>query len=417
MAARSADAPGADQRLGSDFRKYWVGQTISNLGSSFTSFALPLIVFKLTGSATSLALSGLANSLPMLLFGLIIGAWVDRVDRRRLMIGADLARAAVLTSIPLLFALGLLSVGWIYGVGFVSATLSLGFSFAQVTAIPSLVPREDLVIANGRIRAGYATATAVGPLLAGLLVAGMPLPAILLVDALSFLVSAGTLLRVRTRFNVVGAVSPASLHRAIAEGLRYVLRHPVMGPLAAMAALVVFVASPVGAQLVLFARERLRAGDAQIGLLYSAESVGVILLSLAAGPLCKRCSCGKIASGSLMFYGLLTLVLAGTRWYWAAVPLLALTSGLIMLFNISAISLRQAIVPNEMLGRVSSTLNVLVNAATPLGVLIGGLIIERTGNVALVYGAIGLLVFLIALAFSFTPLGHPDPYLPGAERA
>jgi predicted MFS family arabinose efflux permease len=118
-----------------------------------------------------------------------------------------------------------------------------------------------------------------------------------------------------------------------------------------------------------------------------------------------------------MLYGLLTLILAGTRWYWAAVPLLALTSGLIMLFNISAISLRQAIVPNEMLGRVSSTLNVLVNAATPLGVLLGGVMIERTGNVALVYGAIGLLVFLIALAFSFTPLGHAEQYLPRAEGA
>src|SRR5437016_3185066 len=131
------------QKLSGDFWKFWLGQTISNLGSSFTGFALPLIVFKLTGSAVNLAIS--------------------------------------------------------------SATLSLFFGFAQVTAVASLVTQEDLVTANGRIQASYSAVSAIGPLLAGLLVATVPLPALLLLDALSFLLSAGSLALLRTSFNPSGS--------------------------------------------------------------------------------------------------------------------------------------------------------------------------------------------------------------------
>ena len=96
-------------RLSNEFWKFWLGQTISNLGTSFTQFALPLLVFKLTGSALNLAITSAATFLPYLLFGLVIGAWVDRVDRKRLMIATDIARAAVIASIPLLILFSLTS--------------------------------------------------------------------------------------------------------------------------------------------------------------------------------------------------------------------------------------------------------------------------------------------------------------------
>src|SRR5215470_1210002 len=102
----------------SDFWKYWTGQTISNLGSSITLFALPLLVYKLTGSALNLGIATAATFLPYLLFGLVLGAWTDRVDRKRMMIGTDIARALIIASIPLLAALGLLSIWWIYLVAF-----------------------------------------------------------------------------------------------------------------------------------------------------------------------------------------------------------------------------------------------------------------------------------------------------------
>jgi predicted MFS family arabinose efflux permease len=236
-------------------------------------------------------------------------------------------------------------------------------------------------------------------------------------DTLSFLVSASSLALIRTSFNPGGGPPPPRLRLAVAEGLSYVLRHPVMGPVAAMAALFTFVGSPVGGQLVLFAKERLRASDAQLGLLYSAQSMGVIALSLAAGPLRKRFSFSQMIIGAMTLNGALIAVVALTPWYWSAVPLLGLRAGAMMLFNISVISLRQAIVPNAILGRVTSTLNVLVNAANPLGSLLGGLAIERTQSVALVYGAIGILQTLIALAFCFTPLGHAERFLAQPETA
>jgi MFS family permease len=180
--------------LSGDFGRFWLGQTISNLGSSFTMFALPLLVFNLTGSPINLGITTAAEFVPYLLFGLVIGAWVDRVDRRRLMIATDLARAAVIATIPLLDAFDALTVGWIYAVAFASATLTIAFDAAEFAAIPSLVPSsDDLVAANGRVHASYSAAQVAGPLLAGLLITVAPVQQVLWVDAASFLVSAGAL--------------------------------------------------------------------------------------------------------------------------------------------------------------------------------------------------------------------------------
>src|SRR3954453_13682831 len=155
-----------------DFFKFWAGQTISNLGSSFTQWAVPLLVFQLSHSAVNLGVAVAATFLPYLLFGLPIGAWVDRVDRKRLMILTDLLRALLLASIPLLAALDQLPLWWIYTAGFLISTLSIGFDAAEFAAIPSLVAREDTsagrasVAANGLIQARYSAATVAGPLLA-----------------------------------------------------------------------------------------------------------------------------------------------------------------------------------------------------------------------------------------------------------
>src|SRR5215211_3656619 len=135
MTQNSINTPAPTQHLSADFWKFWVGQTISNLGSSFTAFALPLLIFKLTGSALNLAIATATQFLPYLLFGLLIGAWVDRVDRKRLMIVTDLLRALLLASIPLLAALDLLSVWWIYIAGFLISTLTIGFNSAEFAAI------------------------------------------------------------------------------------------------------------------------------------------------------------------------------------------------------------------------------------------------------------------------------------------
>jgi MFS family permease len=400
--------------LPTDFWTFWTGQVVSVLGTSFTQFAVPLLIFQLTHSAVNLALTMAAEFLPYLLFGLLIGAWVDRLDRKRLMVVVDIGMAFVIGSIPLMAALQHLTVWWIYGAIFVNQTLFIFFSAAEFAAIPSLVGTDDLVTANGRIQASYFAAMVLGPLLAGALVALLPIPALLLVDAASYLVSAFALVLIRRSFNLTADKErkATSVWQDVVEGLRYVLSHPVLRAISAMMALVNFVGTTANAQLVLFAKERLHATNAQIGVLFAAGGAGVVVFSLAAGRLRKRWSFSKVALGSLMLSGLLTVVFALVPWFWLAVPTWLLATGVAGLFNINTGSIRQAIVPNDLLGRVVSIAGVLAWSAIPLGALLGGLAIQWTRNVALVYGAIGVLTFLIPLAFSFTALGRAEQYLP-----
>ncbi len=409
----SAPAP----RLNADFWAFWTGQTISNLGSSFTLFALPLLVYQLTHSALNLGMATAAAFLPYLLFGLAIGAWVDRLDRKRMMIVIDVLQALTIASIPVMFLLGLLNIWWVYGASFVSTTLKIFFDAGEFAAIPSLVDQERLVTANGRIQASYSGASILGPLLAGVLLFLLPLPDLMFIDAASFLVSAGTLSLIRVSFNAERQPRKTRVRQDVVEGLRYVLSHPVLRNISLMMALVNFVGSTSYAQLVLFAERQLGASDKQVSLLYSAGSAGVVILSLLAGPLRKRWSFSRVALSALALNGLLTVALAFTPWYWLALPVWALIQGLGILFNINTSSLRQLIVPNQMLGRVMTIASVLAWSAIPLGTLLGGTAITATGNVVLVYAAIGALVFLLPVLFSFTALGHAERYLPRQETA
>jgi MFS family permease len=418
MTDQTADTSTVSHRLSVDFRKFWAGQTISNLGSSFTAFALPLLVFKLTGSALNLALTSALYFLPYLLFGLLIGAWVDRTDRKRLMIVTDIARALVIASIPLLSAFGLLSIWWIYAMQFIGATLTICFDSAQFASVPSLVKPDDLVTANGRIQASFSLGNVVGPLLGSVLVTLWPVEQILLFDAFSFLVSAGSLTIIQTAFNVVDENKTASIRQDVIEGLRYVFHHPVLRNISLMMALINLVDSTVYAQLVLFAKQHLQvSSDSQVGVLFSAGGTGVIIFALLAGPIRQRWPFSRVALGSLMVAGMLIVALALIPWYWGALVLWALIAGLGVMFNINTSSLRQAIVPNHMLGRVMTIASVVAWSAIPVGTLIGGFAIERTQNVALVYGVIGVLNFLIAFAFAFTALGVAERYLPREQVA
>src|SRR5579859_2576794 len=400
------------QSFTGDFWKFLAGQSVSTLGSSFTSFALPLLIFKLTGSALNLAFTVVATVLPYLLLGLVIGAWADRVQRKRLMIGTDVARALVIASIPLAFALGFLSVWWIYAVAFVASTLSICFDAANFAAVPGLVQRDKLVAANGRVQASYSLAKIIGPVLAGLLIIKVPLPLLLLVDAASFLVSAGSLLLIRASFNAAASEKRVvtSIRYDIVEGLRYVLQQPVLRSITLLLLFINFILPTTTSQLVLFARQWLNASDTQISLLYASGSVGIVLFSLGASRLRKHLSFGAFVPGSLALEGLMTAAAAFTHFYWLALTCWLLRGGCDALFLIGSYSLVQHIVPDQLLSRVITTTRVLTWSTASIGALIGGFAIEQTKNVGLVYIAIGLLTFLVTLAFWLTPLGDAEEY-------
>ncbi|HEY8776513.1 MAG TPA: MFS transporter [Gaiellaceae bacterium] len=400
--------------MSSDFKKFWIGQTISNLGSSFTQWAVPLLVYQLTHSAVNLGIATAATFLPYLLFGLVIGAWMDRVDRKRAMIALDSLNALVILSIPLVAQFGHLNVWWIYGVTFIQSTIFIAFSSGEFAAIPSLVSTDDLVTANGRIQATYSAAQVAGPLLAGALISLFPLTWVMAFDSGSFAISSLSLLLVRASFNTPSDTpkEATTILHDVREGLRYVLGHPVLRNISLMMALINFVTGTTWAQLVLFADERLGASRREIGVLFAAGSAGVVVTGLLAGRLRRRFSFTTLAMSSLMLMGGLIVVFAGMRWFWVALPIWAAQSGLGILFNINTGSLRQAIVPNQLLGRVLSIAGVLAWSAIPAGALVGGWVISATGNVALVYGVIGILTICIAVFFRlFTALGDAQRYV------
>ena len=397
-----------------DFTKFWIGQTISNLGSSFTQWAVPLLVFQLTHSAVNLGAALAATFLPYLFFGLPLGAWMDRVDRKRAMILLDSLNTVVILSIPLVAQFGHLNVWLIYAVTFVQSTIFIAFSAGEFAAIPSLVSTDDLVTANGRIQATFSAAQVAGPLLAGVLVSFLPLAWVMAFDAGSFAISALSLSLIRGSFNAVGdePKEATTILHDVREGLRYVLGHPVLRNISAMMALINFVDAGVIAQLVLFATDRLGASKFQIGALFAAGSAGVVVTGLLAGRLRKRFSFTALAMTSLMLMGGCLVVFAGMRWYWAALPLWAASSGLGILFNINTGSLRQEIVPNHLLSRVMSIASVLAWSAIPAGALVSGWVVSTTGNVAAVYGVIGVLIICIAAFFRFfTALGDAQRYV------
>jgi MFS family permease len=388
-----------------DFWKFWTGETISSLGSSFTQFALPLLVFKLTGSALNLGIAFAFSFSPYLLFGLVIGAWVDRLDRKRVMILADIGQAIVISVLPALFLLGVLNIWWVYGVAFLSTTIHIFTDSSQFAAIPSLVDQSDLITANGRIQASFFGATILGPVLAGALIFVIPVPTLLFFDAATFLVSATMLSQIARSFNMaatrVGERQRTSLRRDMTDGLRYVFGHPVLRNLSILLALANGLAAIRESQLVVLAEQRLQASDFQFGLINAAAGAGVVIFSLLAGRLRKRGGLVRLGLLAMQVGGLATIAMAFSPTIWIAMPLWALVFGTDNLFNICSSTLRQGMVPNELLGRVRTIATMMSLGAFPVGALLGGAVTNATGNVGLIYAAVGALIFLLVTAFSF----------------
>lgn len=414
MAQNMLAVPG---RRAGDFWIFWTGQTISQIGSAITSTALPLLVFKLSGSALDLGLASAATWVPYPLFGLFIGAWVDRVNRKGLMIGLDICRAVVLAVLPLLALLGHLPIWWIYLVTFINSTLTIGFQSATTAAIPSMVTQDSLVKANGRIQASAPFATIIGPFLAALLLAVTSLQAVLWCDALTFVVSAISLALVKTSFNAVApqARPKTSLRRDILDGLRYVLAQPVVRTLALFSLLANLAVAVLYPQIVFYAKQVLAASDAQVGLFFTAAGIGAVIFMLSAGILHKRLSYGMILLGSILLSGVCVLILIATRLYWVDLVCFGVMFGLIGLFDVAFNSILQAIAPNQLLGRVLTFTSVLAIFSVPLSTILGGLVIDQLKNVVLVFGVLGVFMVLLALVFVRSPLTRVEGYLTPAK--
>ena len=386
-----------------DFLKLWLGQSVSLVGSEVTALALPLAaVLTLQATPIQMGLLTAAERAPFLLIGLPAGVWVDRRRRRPILIAADLARAGLLLSIPLAALAGLLRIEQLYLVALLAGALTVFFDVAALSFLPTLVGREQLLDGNSKLMASRSVAQIAGPGLAGLLVGLVSAPVAIAVDACSFLLSALS----------VGAIRPPeppparparrpSVRTEIGEGLRVVLGDPLLRALAAGSATTALFGYLYLAVYVLYMTRELGLPPALVGLVLGVGGVGALLGTLLAGSLTRRFGLGAtiIWAQALVGLGSLLVPLAGLAPA-LALPLL-LVSELVSWFmlpirDINQTSLRQAITPDRLQGRVNATVRFLVWGCIPIGGLLGGALGEAIGlGPTLVLGSLGMLASIV----------------------
>ena len=364
-----------------DFLRLWAGQTVSVFGSQVTQLALPLAaVLTLHATAFQMGLLSAAGMAPWIAFALLVGVWVDRSLRRRwILVAADLGRAAILLSIPVAAAFHVLSLDQLFAVAFAAGCLTLAFNVAWGSYLNVLVPREQLVDGNAKLMGSYATAQIAGPSLAGVLVQTITAPFAILVDAVSFLVSAIALRSIRAPEPERRLERGPSLRHDLAAGLRYVRDDPLQRAIAGSAATLNFFGLAIYAVLVLYAVRKLHLGSGLIGLVFAGGAVGALLGTQLAPRLTLRFGAGRtILLATIGFPPALAIVPLASPGQpeWLAVTILTAAEAVggiaVMLFDVNTAALRQTLTPEHLYGRAAGAMSFLTQSAKPLGSLFGG---------------------------------------------
>jgi len=395
-----------------DFLKLWVGQTVSRLGSVVTRTALPLVALLVLGAGPfELAFLVIAQSLSVLLVGLVAGAWVDRLRRRPILIASDVARAALLFTVPLAQALGALRMEQLYAVAFLAGCLDVVFSAAYPAYVPSLIGVDRVVEGNSKLATSSAIAEVGGPGLAGALVQIISAPFAILVDALSYLVSALSVALIRTPEPARPAREASSrVIGEIAEGLRVVRGHKVVFPLAARSIIAHVSGAFYGVLYSLYLLNELHLDPFLLGIVISAGGVGSLVGSVFASRVVRAIGIGPaivwMAAGASAI-GILTPLAQGPVALATIMVFLPqlIGDGLQTIGGVAEISLVQGLVPDRILGRTNATLEVISHGVGfPIGALIAAFIAEQIGvRGAIAVGWAGMAASLLFLVFSPVP--------------
>jgi MFS family permease len=367
-----------------DFLLLWSGQSISELGSGVTQLALPLTaVLVLKASTFQVGLLTAASYAAFALIALPAGAIVDRIAKRRLLLVCDAARLIIIGSVPVAAAAGALTLGQLYVVALLAGVCTVFFDVAYQSYLPSLVPVEQLNDGNGKLGATQAFAQAAGPGLGGALVGLIGAARAMSADAASYAVSVASLLLVRSRADGPSAHAVAArdghllagLHTDIAEGLRFVVRHPILRKVVACTGTSNFWSGAQGAVIPVFLVRVLHLHPALIGLLYALGAVGGVVAGLFTGTFARWIGSARIVwLSTLLLIPFLALTpLAEPGWRVALVGIGGVgTSFGVVLYNVAQLSYRQAITPPALLGRMNAAVRWIVWGTLPLGGLAGG---------------------------------------------
>lgn len=343
-----------------DFRRFWLARQVSTAGTLVTAVALPVLVYRLSGSPALTALVTLVEGLPYLLLGLVSGAISDRLDRRRVMVAADLASALAIGSVPLAHEIGVLTVGHALVAGFLTQACFVFFDGAAFGALPAIVGRGRLGPANAAIW-GFGSLLDLGmPMLAGVLLAALH-PALLLgVDALSFLASAAAVVGIAARLSGARDLPPIS-PRAVADevriGLRFLLDHPGVRSQTVIGFLQSLSGAGFMALSVPYADRLLGVGTSgwRFGAVFAAWGIGGVVAATLTPRLHRRFSMPRATLLALPVSAAAGLVVATTSSFVVAVVAMVGWGIAYQAVVLTSITYRQQATPEHLLGRVNTT--------------------------------------------------------------
>lgn len=386
----------------------WAGQTISELGTAVTALALPLVaVVTLGATAFQASLVAAATSVAWLIIGLPSGAWVDRVRRRPVLIAADLGRALALATVPVAWFFGVLTIVHLIVVAAVTGMMTVLFMAAEPVFVATIVDKERLVDANGKLVASHSVALIGGPGIGGALVQLAGAPVALLADAVSFLASAVFLARIDATEKTKTSTG-TNLRADVAAGLRYVLRQPFPRSLVIIGSLSNFVLAGHGAILIVFLVREVGLTGGLVGLLFTLGAAGALAGSLLARRLAERFGDAVIVRWSPILVAgaglLMPLTVPGIGLAWFVAGQLLMTAS-IAVFNVCVRAAVQIGTPPELLGRTGTSIRLFSRGALPLGAIAGGALATALSARATI-AILMCLMLSIPLLLRGSPLGR-----------
>lgn len=390
-----------------DFRRLFVGATVSTFGSLVSGVALPFVAILTLGVGPSeIALISLAGLVPGFATGLVAGAWVDRLRRRPILIATDLVRAAVVLSIPVASWLDLLTVWQLVAISALLSVCGTVFGVADNAFLPAVVARDEIAEANAKLAAGSSVAEFAGFSAGGALVQLLTPPVAMVVDAATFVWSAEAIRRVEAPEAPPRAIEErTAIVREIGDGLRFVRRSGTLMGLAGSLLGMELATQVVGTVYMLYVNQVLGFSPGALGVLFAVGGIGSLVGSALAGPMTTRFGAGRALVLCLVFVSLGQTSIAFAREVSViAVALLVvqqLTDAGWLYYEMTLTSLRQVVSPNEWAGRVNGTFSAVGFAGSLLGAGIGGLLGEAIGiRPTLVVGTLGIMVAAVPILLS-----------------
>ena len=360
-----------------DFRLLWAGQTVSRVGTEVSVLALPLIAIQVL-HATTFEVGSLTavETLPFLLVGLPAGAWVDRLRRRRVLIVADVGRLLALGSIPVASAFASVTLVHLFVVAFGTGVLTVFFDVAYQSYLPELVDRRQLVDGNAKLAASESTAHVIGPGVGGGLISWVGATTAVVADALSYAVSFVCLIAIRTPAEVPDrGEQPTTLVTDIREGLRFVWHEARIRAVAFCTATSNLFSGVLMAVVLLLMTRRLGFSGGTIGLVFAVSGLGAVLGAVLAPGLARRFGVGRAIVWPIALGSIGPFLIAGATGSLAAGELaagFAILGGTGVAYNINQVSVRQAICPRRLQGRMNASVRFLVWGTLPVGGFLGG---------------------------------------------